>query len=97
MNSRVTQLGWVLRRTGISEPPQLFNVLRGDMSIVGPRSYGSPQHLFEIDVAMLGGVRPGTTGRAQIAGYRDGFEPIEQRSNDDLHYAKNWSLARDTR
>ena len=96
INGQVTQVGQVLRRTGINELPQLFNVLRGDMSIVGPRLYTRPQHFLDHRVvAMLGNVKPGMTGRVQIAEYRDGFEPIDQRINDDLRYARNWSLARD--
>ena len=96
INSRVTQVGQVLRRTGINGLPQLFNVLRGDMSIVGPHPYTGPRHLLDHRVvAILGDVKPGMTGRVQIADYRDGFEPIDQRINDDLRYARNWSLASD--
>jgi lipopolysaccharide/colanic/teichoic acid biosynthesis glycosyltransferase len=96
INSRVTGVGQVLRRTGIDGIPQLVNVLRGDMSIVGPRPYTSPQYLFDSGIeAMLGDVKPGLTGAEHITEYRDGLVPPEQRINDDLRYAKNWSLARD--
>jgi lipopolysaccharide/colanic/teichoic acid biosynthesis glycosyltransferase len=95
VNSRVTLVGRVLRRTGIEGLPLLFNVLRGDMSIVGPRPYTSP-HLFDFDIdAMLGDVKPGMTGWERITENRDGFVPLERRINDDLHYAKHWSLTRD--
>jgi lipopolysaccharide/colanic/teichoic acid biosynthesis glycosyltransferase len=95
VNSRVTLVGRLLRRTGIEGLPLLFNVLRGDMSIVGPRPYTNP-HLFDFDIdAMLGDVKPGMTGWERITENRDGFIPLERRINDDLHYAKRRSLARD--
>lgn len=65
------------------------------MSIVGPRPYTNP-HLFDFDIdATLGDVKPGMTVWARITENRDGFVPLEQRINDDLHYVKHWSLARE--
>jgi len=96
INSRVTQVGQVLRQTGIEELPQLVNVLCGEMSIVGPRPYTSRQDLFEYDLMpLLNGFKPGMTGLAQITEAHEGFGTMEQHVNDDLHYVKNWSLSLD--
>jgi lipopolysaccharide/colanic/teichoic acid biosynthesis glycosyltransferase len=93
INSCATWVGGVLRRTGLDELPKLFNVLCGDMTIVGPRPYGSLQNLLGHRVApLLVGVRPGLTGCSQIFGPPKCFMTTEQRINDDLHYIKSWSL-----
>ena len=95
---RVTKIGKVLRRTSIDEMPQLFNVLLGDMSLVGPR----PERPFfvekfkeEIPRYMIKHqVRPGMTGWAQVNGYR-GDTSIRKRIDCDLYYIENWTLGLD--
>lgn len=95
---RVTNVGKVIRKTSIDELPQLFNVLKGDMSLVGPR----PERPFfvekfqeEIPRYMIKHqVRPGMTGWAQINGFR-GNTSIRGRIEHDLYYIENWSLALD--
>jgi polysaccharide biosynthesis protein PslA len=92
-HSHVTRVGRVLHRTGIDELPQLFNVLGGAMSIVGPRPYARRQDLLENRLMpLLDGVKPGLTGWAQINESREGFWTMERRINEDLYYVKNWSL-----
>jgi lipopolysaccharide/colanic/teichoic acid biosynthesis glycosyltransferase len=89
-NSHETRVGRVLRRTGIDEVPQLFNVLRGETSIVGPRQYIGRRDLFEHGhVPLLQDVKPGLTSSS------GGLRTTEQRINDDLYYVKNWSLLLD--
>ena len=92
---RVTKFGAFLRKTSLDEFPQLFNVLRGDMSLVGPRPE-RPQFVDrykeEIPKYMVKHqVRPGMTGWAQIHGLR-GDTSIEDRIEYDLYYIENWSL-----
>ena len=97
-DSRVTTLGRILRRTSLDELPQLYNVLRGDMSLVGPR----PQPTF-FDERYSGEVprylerqqvRPGLTGWAEVNDLR-GAAPISDRTMYDVYYIENWSLALD--
>ncbi len=91
---RVTSVGKVIRKTSIDELPQLFNVLKGDMSLVGPR----PERPFfvekfreEIPRYMIKHqVRPGLTGWAQVNGYR-GNTSIRKRIEYDLYYIENWT------
>ncbi len=95
---RVTGIGKFLRRTSIDEFPQLFNVLKGDMSLVGPRPE-RPQFVEkfreEIPRYMVKHqVRPGMTGWAQVNGYR-GDTSIRKRIDYDLYYIENWSLGLD--
>lgn len=95
---RVTKFGNLLRRTSMDELPQLINVLRGEMSLVGPR----PEQPFfvekfreEIPRYMIKHqVRPGMTGWAQIHGYR-GDTSITKRIEYDLYYIENWSVSLD--
>ena len=95
---RVTPVGRIIRKTSIDELPQLFNVLAGSMSLVGPR----PERPFfverfkeEIPRYMIKHqVRPGMTGWAQINGYR-GDTSIEKRIEHDLYYIENWTLGFD--
>jgi lipopolysaccharide/colanic/teichoic acid biosynthesis glycosyltransferase len=95
-----TPLSAFLRFTGFDELPQLFNVLRGDMSLVGPRPerpYFSAR--FERDVpayAKRHRLRPGITGWAQVNGWR-GNTSIARRLDHDLYYLDHWSLAFDLR
>lgn len=95
---RVTPIGKIIRRTSIDETPQFFNVLFGDMSLVGPR----PERPFfverfkeEIPRYMIKHqVRPGMTGWAQVNGFR-GDTSITKRIEHDLYYIENWTLGLD--
>jgi Undecaprenyl-phosphate glucose phosphotransferase len=95
---RVTKIGRFLRKTSLDEFPQLFNVLKGDMSLVGPRPE-RPQYVEkfreEIPRYMIKHqVRPGMTGWAQVNGYR-GDTSIRKRIEYDLYYIENWTLGFD--
>ena len=95
---RVTNFGKFMRKTSIDELPQLFNILKGEMSLVGPR----PERPFfvgkiqgEIPRYMIKHqVRPGMTGWAQVNGYR-GNTSIKKRIEYDLYYIENWTLGLD--
>lgn len=95
---RVTPIGKFIRRTSIDELPQLFNILKGDMSLVGPR----PERPFFVEkfreeiprYMVKHQVRPGLTGWAQINGYR-GDTSIRKRIEHDLYYIENWTLGLD--
>jgi lipopolysaccharide/colanic/teichoic acid biosynthesis glycosyltransferase len=93
-DSRVTPIGRLIRRTSIDELPQLFNVLAGHMSIVGPRPLvpgeGAEVGNF-LERRML--VRPGITGLWQVSGRSD-LRP-EERIRMDFYYVENWSVAGD--
>lgn len=97
---RVTKVGKFLRKTSLDEFPQLYNILRGDMSLVGPRP---ERPLFvekfreEIPRYMIKHqVRPGLTGWAQINGYR-GDTSIRKRIDYDIFYIENWTMALDVK
>jgi Undecaprenyl-phosphate glucose phosphotransferase len=102
---RITRVGRFIRRTSIDELPQLFNVLWGSMSIVGPRPHPidtkAENVLFEEAVAEYAArhrVKPGLTGWAQVNGWRgetDTIEKIRRRVDHDLYYIENWSLLLD--
>jgi Undecaprenyl-phosphate glucose phosphotransferase len=101
---RVTRLGRFLRRTNIDELPQLFNVLVGDMSIVGPRPHATAQN--EVFAELISSfsrrhnVKPGITGWAQVNGCRgetDTLEKMQRRVEHDLYYIDNWSFLFDLR
>lgn len=103
-DDRVTRVGRFLRRSSLDELPQLFNVLRGDMSLVGPRPHAiaHDRHYAELIDGYLGRhrVKPGITGWAQVHGYRGETRTVEdmrRRIEFDLHYIDNWSLALDLR
>lgn len=99
---RVTKVGKFIRRTSIDELPQLFNVLMGTLSIIGPRPHAlqakaDNQLYYEAVEGYFARhkVKPGITGWAQINGWRgetDTVEKIMQRVNHDLYYIENWSL-----
>ncbi len=96
---RVTRVGRILRRTNIDELPQLINVLRGEMSIVGPRPHATAHNeLFHNMIAPFSrrhNVKPGITGWAQVNGFRgatDTFEKMQRRIEYDLQYIDNWSF-----
>ena len=97
-DSRITPVGAFLRRTSLDELPQIFNVLRGEMSVVGPRPHAvsvNQQYRKLIPGYMLRHrVRPGITGWAQIHGLRgsDSPENMEKRVRYDLWYLTRWSL-----
>ncbi len=97
---RVTGIGKFMRRTSIDELPQLFNILKGDMSLVGPRPerpYFVEKFREEIPRYMVKHqVRPGLTGWAQVNGYR-GDTSIRKRIEYDLYYIENWTLGFDIR
>ena len=95
---RVTKVGKLLRRTSMDELPQLFNILKGDMSVVGPRPE-RPQFVekFKEEIPrymVKHQVRPGLTGWAQINGYR-GDTSIKRRVEYDIFYIENWTLSFD--
>lgn len=97
---RVTRVGRFLRKTSLDEFPQLFNVLKGDMSLVGPRPE-RPQYVEkfreEIPRYMIKHqVRPGMTGWAQVNGFR-GDTSIRKRIEHDLYYIENWTMGLDVK
>lgn len=104
-DDRITRVGRFIRATSIDELPQLFNVLRGHMSIVGPRphalsSRAADKLFWEIDTRYWHrhAAKPGLTGLAQIRGYRGATmveEDLTNRLQADLEYLDNWSIWRD--
>ena len=97
---RKTKWGSIMRKTSIDELPQFFNVLKGDMSVIGPR----PERPFFVDkfkeevprYMIKHQVRPGITGWAQVNGFR-GDTSIESRIEYDLYYIENWTFTLDLR
>lgn len=98
-DSRITQVGRLLRRTNIDELPQLFNVISGEMSLVGPRPHAVEHSAaFASQIKMMGrrhNMKPGITGWAQVSGLRgetDTPEKMLKRIEYDLYYIDNWSF-----
>ena len=98
-DARITKLGAFLRRTSLDELPQFINVLKGDMSIVGPRPHAvshNEEYRKKVDFYMIRHkAKPGITGWAQINGWRgetDTLDKMTKRVEFDLHYIKHWSL-----
>lgn len=103
-DDRVTTIGTFLRKTSLDELPQFFNVLRGDMSVVGPRPHmlkHTEEYAALIDSYMVRHkVKPGITGWAQINGYRgptETLDKMEKRVEFDVHYMRNWTIIMDVR
>ncbi len=101
-DKRVTRFGSFLRKWSLDELPQLFNVIKGDMSLVGPRPH-AVSHNEKYRKLILGymqrhSIKPGISGFAQVNGYRGEtktLEEMESRIAADLYYQKNWSLRMD--
>lgn len=98
-DERITRVGQFLRKTSMDELPQFINVLKGDMSVVGPRPHMvSHTHMYaeRIDKFMVRHfIKPGITGLAQVSGYRgevETDEDIVNRVKFDIFYVENWSL-----
>ncbi len=101
----MTRVGRFIRKTSIDELPQLINVLRGELSLVGPRPHATQtmaaNQLYQDVVSGYFArhrMKPGITGWAQVNGWRgetDTIEKIERRVEHDLYYIENWSLALD--
>lgn len=101
-DSRVTWIGRILRKTNLDELPQFINVIKGDMSIIGPRPYPLGEDLqirkFIPKYKIRQFVKPGITGLAAVNGFRGGNKDIEhmkKRTEIDLWYVENWSLLLD--
>lgn len=98
-DDRVTRVGRFIRRTSIDELPQLLNVLRGEMSLVGPRPHAVTHNQYYCDKILAymarHRIKPGITGLAQVTGHRGETETVDkmrQRVEQDLAYINNWSL-----
>jgi putative colanic acid biosynthesis UDP-glucose lipid carrier transferase len=103
-DARVTPIGAFLRRTSLDELPQFINVLRGEMSVVGPRPHALEHNEQYKDVVarymMRHRVKPGITGWAQVNGYRgqtDTVNKMRSRVEFDLYYIQNWTFLMDLR
>ena len=91
---RITKFGRFIRRTSIDELPQMFNILRGDISLIGPRAL-LPGELRDYgDRSLILSVKSGLTGFAQVSGRRD--ISFDERRALDIYYVMNWSLMLDT-
>ena len=101
-DERITKVGKIIRKTSIDELPQFINVLKGEMSVVGPRPHMvSHTHMYaeRIDKFMVRHfIKPGITGLAQVTGYRGEVETDEDiinRVKFDIFYLENWSMLLD--
>lgn len=103
-DKRITRVGHFLRKSSLDELPQFFNVLKGDMSIVGPRPHMIVQDVYYDEVIekyfLRHYVKPGITGLAQVKGFRGAIDcdaDMEKRINADLYYVRNWSFLLDVK
>jgi putative colanic acid biosynthesis UDP-glucose lipid carrier transferase len=101
-DARVTRVGAILRKTSLDELPQLFNVLRGDMSLIGPRPHALAHDTYYSallpNYAERFRSRPGLTGLAQVSGYRGeicDLTCMAKRVNADVTYVEGWSWRMD--
>ncbi len=104
-DGRVTRVGRLIRRTSLDELPQLINVIRGEMSIVGPRPHalkttaeGRTLEAAVQEYALRHRVKPGMTGWAQVNGLRgelDTIEKLRRRVQHDIEYIEKWSMGLD--
>lgn len=101
-DARITALGLILRKCSLDELPQLLNILRGDMSVVGPRPHAiSHDEYYGARIAAYGQrfrARPGLTGNAQVLGFRGEVHELQcmvDRVDADNEYIERWSLGRD--
>lgn len=90
---RITKMGRFLRKTSIDELPQLFNILKGDISLIGPRALLPGELRNYGDRSLILTVKSGLTGFAQVSGRRD--ISFEERRALDIYYVRNWSLGLD--
>lgn len=98
-DSRITRIGKFLRKSSLDELPQFFNVLKGDMSIVGPRPHMLSQDTYYSEIIqkynLRNYVKPGITGLSQVKGFRGAIsidKDMEDRIRTDIFYVRNWSL-----
>jgi putative colanic acid biosynthesis UDP-glucose lipid carrier transferase len=101
-DNRITRIGRLLRASSIDELPQLLNVLRGDMSLVGPRPHAAAHDDYYgtriADYYARYQARPGLTGWAQVKGLRGGTETVDamrRRVEADIAYIQTWSILKD--
>jgi exopolysaccharide biosynthesis polyprenyl glycosylphosphotransferase len=93
-DARITRIGRFLRKTSLDELPQLWNVLKGEMSLVGPRPIVPPElHHYQKDELLFLSLKPGMTGAWQVNGRSSVAYP--ERTNIELEYVQGWSLASD--
>lgn len=87
---RVTRMGWFLRNTSLDELPQIFNVLKGDMTLVGPRPSSYKAHTYDLWHTTRFELKPGITGLAQVCGR--GELLLDEKSRYDISYLRNLSV-----